>query len=135
MSRPMPRRQTADPLALAVGRRIRELRLEAGLTIEKLAYESELGSKGHLSNIERGLVRPTVQTLKVLADHLEVLPLDLLTFPADDTRQSIIDHTRRLSFPALRKLKKDLARYDVIERPTALAADQAPPYGPAGKKD
>src|SRR5688572_21707928 len=34
----MPRRGTPDPLAQAVGARIRQLRQEAGLTIEKLAY-------------------------------------------------------------------------------------------------
>ncbi len=90
----MPRRRTADPLSRAVGNRIRELREEAGLTIEKLAYESELGSKGHLSSIERGLVRPTVHTLKAIADRLGVLPLDLLCFPEADDRQRWIDRTR-----------------------------------------
>ena len=49
----MPRRREPDPLAQAVGQRIRQLRQEAGLTMEKLAFESELGSKGHLSNIEK----------------------------------------------------------------------------------
>ena len=101
----MPRRVSADPLSLAVGRRIRELREEAGLTIERLAYESDLGSKGHLSSIERGLVRPTIHTLKVLADRLGVLPLDLITFPDDDDRQALIDHTRYLRAAALRALQ------------------------------
>jgi transcriptional regulator with XRE-family HTH domain len=93
----MPRRDTPDPFALAVGQRIQQLRREANLTLERLAVESELGSKGHLSNIERGLVRPTVQTLLVLAQRLNVLPLDLLCFPEDDTRQKLIDATRRMS--------------------------------------
>lgn len=103
----MPRRQEPDPLALRVGERIRQLRLDAGLTIEKLAYESELGSKGHLSNIERGLVRPTIQTLKVLADRLGVLPLDLLNFPDEDERQAIIDRTRDFSMTACRRLLRE----------------------------
>src|SRR5947209_588070 len=117
MSSPMPRREKADPLALAVGQRIRALRTEAGLTMEKLAYESELGSKGHLSNIEKGLVRPTIQTLKVLADHLGVLPLDLLTFPDEDIRQSVIDGTRRIPLATLRKIRREIEQGTVKEQP------------------
>ena len=52
----MPRRSTPDPLALAIGQRIRQLREEAGLTQEKLAYEIGM-SKGFLSDIEKGLAR------------------------------------------------------------------------------
>ncbi len=104
----MPRRDKPDPLAKAIGQRIRQLREEAGLTLEKLAYESELGSKGHLSNLERGLVRPTVNTLHVLAERLGVLVLDLVTFPENDDRQALTDELRRLKPAALRKLLRDL---------------------------
>jgi transcriptional regulator with XRE-family HTH domain len=93
----MPRRNYPDELALQVGQRVRELREQAGLTIEQLAEASALGSKGHLSNLERGLVRPNIQTLKQLADGLEVLPLDLLTFPKRGLRQKLVDLTRQLS--------------------------------------
>lgn len=71
--------------------------------MERLAYESELGSKGHLSNIERGLVRPTAHTLKVLADALGLLPLDLVTFPVDDARQQLVDRTRHVDAQTLRR--------------------------------
>jgi len=77
--------------------------------MEQLAYESELGSKGHLSNIERGLARPTIYTLKVLADRLEVKLLDLVTFPDEDDRQRLIDATRRMSRGAIRKILKEEA--------------------------
>lgn len=76
--------------------------------MEKLAFESELGSKGHLSNIERGLARPTVQTLQVLADRLGVLLLDLVTFPERDERQRLVDRTRSLPRGTLKKLVKEL---------------------------
>lgn len=92
----MPRRRAPDPLALRIGQRIRKLRQDAGLSLEKLAYESELGSKGHLSDVERGLTRPTVSTLKVLADRLGVALLDLVTFPEDDERQRLVDGLRHL---------------------------------------
>lgn len=104
----MPRRQKPDPFALAVGRRIRQLRLEVGLTMEKLAYESELGSKGHLSNIERGLARPTIYTLKVLADRLGALPLDLICFPDEDERQRLIDLTRNVPRGAIRRFAHEI---------------------------
>ena len=68
----MPRRSTPDPLAERIGARIRVLRNEAGLTLEKLAYESEVGSKGFLSDVEKGLARPTVETLQAIADRLEM---------------------------------------------------------------
>ena len=101
--KPVPRRAKPDPFSLQIGKRIRELRLERGLTMERLAYESELGSKGHLSNIEKGLVRPTAHTLRVLADALDLLPLDLLTFPAQDVRQQLIDRTRHVEGATLRR--------------------------------
>jgi transcriptional regulator with XRE-family HTH domain len=108
-STPMPRRSIPDPLAQRIGARIRELRREAGLTLEKLAYESEVGSKGFLSDVEKGLARPTVETLKAIADRLEVALLDLVTFPDEDERQRLVDQTRRLSKGTVRKLLKETA--------------------------
>jgi transcriptional regulator with XRE-family HTH domain len=93
----MPRRIAPDALALAVGKRVRELRHEEGLTLEQLADTSEIGSKGHVSNIERGLVRPNIHTLKRLADALNVLPLDLLTFPHKTIRERLVDLTRKIT--------------------------------------
>jgi transcriptional regulator with XRE-family HTH domain len=101
----MPRRSEPDELALEVGQRIREIREQEGLTIQQLAETSELGSKGHLSNMERGLVRPNIQTLKQIADGLGVLPLDLMTFPEHDVRQKLVDLTRQLS---LRKISETI---------------------------
>lgn len=92
----MPRRTSPDEIAIAVGERIRSLRQAAGLSIQDLAERSGIYSKGHISNVERGLVRPNVQTLKQIAEGLGVLPLDLLTFPADGARQKLIEATRDL---------------------------------------
>ena len=104
----MPRRESPDGLALEVGQRIRSLREEEGLTIEQLAIQSEIGSKGHLSNMERGLVRPNIQTLKQVADGLGVQPLDLLTFPKAGVRQKLVDLTRHLSLKRLREVLKSV---------------------------
>jgi len=105
----MPRRTTPDPLAERIGARIRELRQEAGLTLEKLAYESEVGSKGFMSDVEKGLARPTVETLAAIAERLEVKLLDLVTFPADDERAALVDRTRFLTRGAIRRLLRETA--------------------------
>lgn len=89
--------------------RIRQLREEQGITMERLAYESDVGSKGHLSNIERGLVRPTAHTLKALADRLGVALPDLVNFPEEDDRARLYDLTRRLTAARLRLLLHEAA--------------------------
>jgi transcriptional regulator with XRE-family HTH domain len=106
----MPRRNAPDELALEVGQRIREIREAEGLTIQDLAETSELGSKGHLSNMERGLVRPNIQTLKQIADGLGVLPLDLMTFPKHDVRQKLVDLTRHLSMRRITETIRTLVK-------------------------
>ena len=78
------------------------------MTIEQLAEESETGSKGHLSNIERGLVRPNIYTLKQVADGLGVKPLDLMTFPKRSVRERLIDLTRNISTPRLSEIVRQL---------------------------
>jgi transcriptional regulator with XRE-family HTH domain len=103
----MPRREKADPLAAKIGARIRALREAQGLTQEKLAYEGGLKSKGHLSGIEKGLVLPTLQTLAVLAERLEVELLDLLTFPEESTRQKLVELTRTMPPGTMRRLVRE----------------------------
>lgn len=106
----MPRRNEPDDLALQVGQRIRDLREDNGMTIQQLAETSEIGSKGHISNMERGLVRPNIQTLKQVADGLGVLPLDLMTFPKLDIRQKLIELTRSVSRTKLSEVLRMLMK-------------------------
>ncbi len=103
----MPRRLAPDPLAARIGARIRELRQEAGLTLEKLAYESEVGSKGYMSDVEKGLARPTVETLATIAERLEVKLLDLVTFPDEDDRARLVDRTRGMTRGTVRRLLRE----------------------------
>ncbi len=98
-------------MSLAVGERIRALRNDAGMTIEELADESHTGSKGHLSNIERGLVRPNIYTLKQVADGLGVKPLDLMTFPKRSVRERLIDLTRQLNTTHLTTLLRNAVQW------------------------
>lgn len=120
----MPRRAKPDALSLAVGVRIRELREEQGITMERLAYESDVGSKGHLSNIERGLVRPTAHTLNALAERLGVDLPDLVNFPEKSDRARLYDLTRGMTPPRLRLLLQEAE--EMAARAPRLRAAEAP---------
>ncbi len=120
----MPRRAKPDALSLAVGARIRQLREEQGITMERLAYESDVGSKGHLSNIERGLVHPTAHTLKALADRLGVELPDLVNFPDDGDRARLYDLTRRIAPSRVRVLLQEAE--EMAARAPRLRAAEAP---------
>jgi len=105
----MPRRSEPDPLALQIGLRIKALREQAGLTLEKLAYESDLRSKGHLSSLEHGLVMPTVQTLQRIAERLDVLVADLVSIPARSERETLLELSRHVPAGTLRRLTRDVS--------------------------
>jgi transcriptional regulator with XRE-family HTH domain len=60
-----------------------------------------------LSSLEHGLVMPTVATLAALAEGLGVRLLDLVTFPAEDDHQALVDALRKLPKGTIRKLLKD----------------------------
>ncbi len=62
-----------------IGERIRVLREMRGLTMEKLAYESDI-SKGGLSEIERGMKEPRISTLVKICETLEISMKDFFDF-------------------------------------------------------
>jgi transcriptional regulator with XRE-family HTH domain len=126
----MPRRATPDPTARAVGQRIRELRGERQLTAERLAFESELGSKGFLSDIEQGRARPSIGTLRVIAEYLEVLLVDLFTFPEHSEREQLIDRTRFLTPGAVRKLLRDMPHGPPRASGVSESSERSPLPGP-----
>lgn len=105
----MPRRTEPDPIASAVGARIKALRKEKGLTAEKLAYQSDVGSKGFLSDIEAGLASPSLATLSRIANHLEVELIDLFTYPDTHPRHELVDKLRGASKADIKGLLKRLA--------------------------
>ncbi len=102
----MPRLPKPTDLTLIIARRIRALREEYGMTQEELAYAGDL-SKGHLSNIERGLVRVTVTSIEKLATGFELEMFDLFTFPERNGRHKLIDLSRRLPRGTIRKTSKE----------------------------
>ena len=59
-----------------IGQRLKRLRIKNGLTLEELASRSEL-TKGFLSQVERDLTSPSIDTLN---DILEALGTTLASF-------------------------------------------------------
>jgi transcriptional regulator with XRE-family HTH domain len=89
----MPRRYNPEPIALKVGTRMRELRREKNMTIGRLADASGL-SRGHVSNMEHGLVLMTIRTITSLAHALGLPPFLLLVFPEDDPFAAMVEQVR-----------------------------------------
>ena len=69
-----------------IGNKLRELRMEKGLTQEELADRAEL-SKGFISQIERDLTSPSIATL---VDLLQCLGTNLKDFFSDDSDEQIV---------------------------------------------
>lgn len=103
----MPRRTVPDPFATQVGTRIRELRLERGMSLADLADASEL-SKGHLSSVEHGLAAITIQTISRLATGLGLPAFYVLTFSSDDERANVAELVRKLPADQVRRLRRQL---------------------------
>ncbi len=61
-----------------VGRNVRRLRLDRGVTQEELAVKSGFG-QNYISDLERGRRNPTVVTLWEIAEALGVTPVELIT--------------------------------------------------------
>lgn len=71
-----------DPREI-LGRRVKELRAQKGITQEELADRCEM-FRTYLSRIESGLANPTLTALNMLAAGLEVSVLELLSPPTSD---------------------------------------------------
>ena len=68
-----------------IGKRIKQLRIKNGLTLEELASRSEL-TKGFLSQLERNLTSPSISTLE---DITEVLGISLEEFFKNEEDEKI----------------------------------------------
>lgn len=72
-----------------LGRRIRHFRKLQGYTQEELALELNT-SPAYISNIERGIKKPSLQKLVEIAEHLEITLNDLISPPVTEYN-NIID--------------------------------------------
>ena len=65
-------------MRLLVGRNLKRMRVERGLTQEELAERSGF-SQQYISDMERGRRNPTIVSLWELAQAIGVTPVDLIT--------------------------------------------------------
>lgn len=98
-------RTTPDAVAERVGARIRLLREEADFSFVAFVEATGLG-RGYLSELERGLVVPTVGKLQQVADALDLTIADLVI--GDSLREQVFEATRGLTNAELRALLRQL---------------------------
>lgn len=84
-------RHVPDPLAERVGARVRTLRRDADYSFDAFVEETGLG-RGYISELERGLVVPTIGTLARLAAALDVTVADLVL--GDSDRERLFEELR-----------------------------------------
>lgn len=96
-------RVVPDPDAKRVGVRVRALRDEKGFTFDSFVEEVGLG-RGYVSELERGLVVPSLHALKKLATALDVTMADLVT--GTTSRETLFEITRAMSDEEVRSLVK-----------------------------
>jgi transcriptional regulator with XRE-family HTH domain len=115
----VPRREKPTPLLARFGKRVKELRLAAGLTLEEIHDpDQEVAErKGYMSSVEHGLGNPGLEFMRGIAKALHDEPtdaplrvrlVDLVNFPEEDLRALVIERTRTLTQEQLREI---LERY------------------------
>lgn len=108
---PKPRRATgrhrtkADPFAKIVGARVRELRKEKEWSFDAFVEEVGLG-RGYVSELERGMVVPTITSLEKVARALELSVADLVI--GDSLRERLFAATRDLDDRQVAALLKQI---------------------------
>jgi DNA-binding XRE family transcriptional regulator len=95
-------RDRRNPVATAVGERIKACRIEADKSQEELAYEACL-DRTRVSAIERGVGNPTVETLATICYVLGITlsdlfqPIELALRPSGEHRTGEVPQPRRRS--------------------------------------
>lgn len=108
MPRPRRHRSDPDPAAARVGARIRQLREGAGFTFDAFVEELGLG-RGYVSELERGLVVPSLTALTRIAQALDLTVADVVL--GTTLRERVFDRSRGLDGADVERL---LARVDAM---------------------
>lgn len=106
----MPRRTHTTPLTRTFGARMRDLRLESGMSLGQLSEKTGIG-KGHLSSIEQGFASITIESIERIAKGLELSPAMLLAFPETDEYGKVLDLMRQLPVTRLKPLRRLLKQW------------------------
>ena len=72
-----PENMATDPIQIALGNRVRELRKAKGWAQEAFAHQCGM-HRGHMGQIERGESNLTLETIFNVAGHLEITVHELL---------------------------------------------------------
>jgi transcriptional regulator with XRE-family HTH domain len=81
--------ETSSSVVAAIGSRLRALRQKHEMTLQQLADITDL-SPSMLSLVERGLAAPSIQSLIVIANALNVTMSDLIVTEAPDEERIVI---------------------------------------------
>jgi len=106
-------RAKPDLDAKRVGERVRRLRQERDWNFDAFVEETELG-RGYISELERGLVVPSLSALTKLAAALELPVADLVL--GDTPRERLFELTRGLSARAVELLTSHAEK---LKKPSA----------------
>jgi transcriptional regulator with XRE-family HTH domain len=108
-------RREPHPLAREVGARIRELRLDREFNFDAFVGMAEIG-RGYASELERGLVVPSIDVLHRIARALDVTMADLVI--GDSPRERLFELTAELSATDVAALTKEAERRRAARPPT-----------------
>ena len=97
-------RKKPDPLAKAVGERIRRLRKERDFNFNAFVGETGLG-RGYVSELERGLVVPSILVLAKVAAALDLTMADLVL--GESTRERLFEQAGSLGERDVRRLLRE----------------------------
>jgi len=78
----------AEDARILFGRRLRDLRKQAGLSQEALAHESGL-DRSYVGGVERGEYNISLLNICLLADALNLQPAELLKFSNKSTKWKV----------------------------------------------
>lgn len=101
-------RTEPDPLSLRVGQQIKTLRYEHGFSYDAFVGETELG-RGYVSELERGLVVPSIQTIDRVAIAFGLTMADLVA--GNSVREQVFTESRELDEDELLELLATVRRW------------------------
>jgi transcriptional regulator with XRE-family HTH domain len=113
-------RKFPHPLALEVGSRIRRIRKASDYSFDAFVEETGLG-RGYISELERGLVVPSIATLSTIARAFELTLADLVIGNSD--RELLFSELRNAPPNFIKRMRAELQI--VGEKKTAATPRQS----------
>lgn len=111
----------ADPYIKMLGARLRDLRLERGLSLVELQRTGGV-TPSQMSSVERGLALVTAGTLSSVSKAIDYPPFVAMAIPEMDAISAVLEEIRQAYDGDLRRAAADIqksARYDSIRRRAA----------------